>query len=52
MVYLVIRDELQTAMQLVGITSLSQATPDLLNTVELDGYVRPGIDRLSGRSKL
>lgn len=29
------RDELETAMQLCGITSLSEATPNLLNTAYL-----------------
>ena len=38
----VIRDELETAMQMVGITSLDQAHPGLLNTAELDHYVYRG----------
>ncbi|RKK21581.1 hypothetical protein BFJ66_g17517 [Fusarium oxysporum f. sp. cepae] len=35
----IIRDELETAMQLVGITSLKEATPDLLNVTYLDRSV-------------
>ena len=38
----VLRDELETAMQMVGITSLDQAHPGLLNTSELDPYVYRG----------
>ncbi|KAH7245003.1 FMN-dependent dehydrogenase-domain-containing protein [Fusarium tricinctum] len=34
----IIRDKLRTAMQLVGITNLSEASPDLLNTKYLDRY--------------
>ena len=39
---LVLKDELETAMQMIGITSLDQAHPGLLNTTELDGYVYRG----------
>jgi L-lactate dehydrogenase (cytochrome) len=35
----VLTGELQSAMQLVGITSLDQAHPGLLNTSQVDGYV-------------
>ncbi|KAK3937022.1 L-lactate dehydrogenase [Diplogelasinospora grovesii] len=35
----ILADELQSAMQLCGITSLDQAHPGLLNTTELDPYV-------------
>ena len=38
----VIKDELETAMQMVGITKLSKAHPGLLNTTELDRYVYRG----------
>lgn len=38
----VIRDELETAMQMIGITSLDQAHPGLLNTSELDNMVYRG----------
>jgi L-lactate dehydrogenase (cytochrome) len=41
-VVLVFRDELETAMQMVGITNLDQAHPGLLNTTELDAYVYRG----------
>lgn len=41
---LVIKDELQTAMRLCGISDLSQATPDMLNTTELDVYLKRGSD--------
>jgi L-lactate dehydrogenase (cytochrome) len=39
---IVIKDELETAMQMIGITHLSQAHPGLLNTAELDKYVYRG----------
>lgn len=39
---IVLKDELETAMQMIGITKLSQAHPGLLNTTELDGYVYRG----------
>ncbi|KAG4253044.1 hypothetical protein BFJ72_g15064 [Fusarium proliferatum] len=35
----IIRDELETAMQLVGITSLKEATPKLLNVKDLERFV-------------
>lgn len=35
----VIKDELETAMQMIGITRLEQAHPGLLNTGELDKFV-------------
>lgn len=38
----VLQDELATAMQMVGITDLSQAHPGLLNTAEIDPYVYRG----------
>ena len=38
----VIKDELETAMQMVGITSLDQAHPGLLNTAALDPFVYRG----------
>ena len=40
--YQVIKDELETAMQQCGITSLDQAHPGLLNTGELDPLVPHG----------
>jgi L-lactate dehydrogenase (cytochrome) len=39
---IVLQDELETAMQMCGITKLSQAHPGLLNTTELDPYVIRG----------
>lgn len=36
---IVLKDELETAMQMIGITSLDQAHPGLVNTAELDRYV-------------
>ena len=41
-VRVVLKDELETAMQMVGITKLSDAHPGLLNTAELDPYVYRG----------
>lgn len=38
----ILKDELETAMQQVGISSLSEAHPGLLNTAELDRYVYRG----------
>lgn len=38
----IIKDELETAMQQVGIRRLSEAHPGLLNTAELDPYVYRG----------
>lgn len=38
----ILKDELETAMQQIGITSLSQARPDLLNTTDVDRYVYMG----------
>ena len=40
--FTVLRDELETAMQMLGITSLDQAHPGLLNTAQLDPYVYRG----------
>lgn len=39
---IVLKDELETAMQMIGITSLDQAHPGLVNTAELDRYVYRG----------
>lgn len=33
------KDELETSMRLVGITSLNQAHPGLVNTLDIDGQV-------------
>jgi L-lactate dehydrogenase (cytochrome) len=33
------RDEIETTMRMVGITSLEQAHPGLLNTLDIDGLV-------------
>lgn len=38
----ILQDELETAMQMVGITRLDQAHPGLLNTAEIDRYVIRG----------
>jgi len=38
----ILRDELETAMQQVGIRSLEEAHPGLLNTAELDPFVYRG----------
>lgn len=38
----VLKEELELAMQLVGITSLDQAHPGLLNTADLDTLVYKG----------
>ncbi|KAL2426175.1 L-lactate dehydrogenase (cytochrome) [Exophiala dermatitidis] len=38
----ILKDELETAMQMVGITSLSQAHPGLLNTADIDRFVYRG----------
>ncbi|KAH7386196.1 L-lactate dehydrogenase [Cadophora sp. MPI-SDFR-AT-0126] len=35
----ILREELEIAMQLVGITTLEQAHPGLLNTADIDAYV-------------
>ncbi|KIX08784.1 uncharacterized protein Z518_03441 [Rhinocladiella mackenziei CBS 650.93] len=52
----ILETELKVAMQLVGITSLEQAHPGLLNTTELDTYIHRGDDhpwaRKVRRSKL
>ncbi|KAK0111370.1 hypothetical protein ONS95_001732 [Cadophora gregata] len=40
----ILREELEIAMQLVGITSLDQAHPGLLNTADIDTYVYRGDD--------
>ena len=36
----VLKDELEVTMRLCGITSLGQASPDLLNTSDVDHLVR------------
>ncbi|KAH8658359.1 cytochrome b2 [Xylariales sp. PMI_506] len=36
----ILKDEIETSMRLCGITSLDQATPDLLNTAAIDTLVR------------
>ena len=36
---IVLTDELRIAMQMVGITTLAQAHPDLLNTADIDHLV-------------
>ncbi|OBT90451.1 hypothetical protein VE02_01226 [Pseudogymnoascus sp. 03VT05] len=41
----ILKDEIQTAMRLCGVTDLSQASPDMLNTAELDYIVRRGGSR-------
>lgn len=38
----ILKDELETAMQMIGITKLSDAHPGLLNTADLDRYVYRG----------
>ncbi|KAK5046606.1 hypothetical protein LTR84_007367 [Exophiala bonariae] len=38
----ILQDELETAMQMVGITRLDQAHPGLLNTADIDRYVIRG----------
>lgn len=37
----VIKDELETSMRMIGITDLSQANPDYVNTADVDHLV-PG----------
>jgi L-lactate dehydrogenase (cytochrome) len=54
---IVIKDELETAMQMIGITRLEQAHPGLLNTGELDGMVykqteHPWARKIVRRAKL
>lgn len=39
MLLVVLKEELEIAMQLVGITSLDQAHPGLVNTSDIDRYV-------------
>lgn len=39
MISIVLRDELHIAMQMVGITSLEQAHPGLVNTADIDHLV-------------
>lgn len=39
---LVLKDELETSMRLAGLTSLDQATPDLVNTLDIDHLVTSG----------
>ncbi|KAF4338771.1 L-lactate dehydrogenase (cytochrome) [Fusarium beomiforme] len=38
----ILKDELETSMRLAGITSLDQATPDLVNTLDVDHLVTSG----------
>lgn len=38
---IVLKDELETSMRLCGITSLDEATPDLVNTLDVDYMVVP-----------
>ncbi|KAL6414499.1 L-lactate dehydrogenase (cytochrome) [Ilyonectria robusta] len=38
----VLKDELETSMRLAGITSLDQATPALVNTLDVDHMVPSG----------
>lgn len=40
--YLVLKDELETSLRLAGLTSLDQATPDLVNTLDVDYLVPSG----------
>jgi L-lactate dehydrogenase (cytochrome) len=39
---IVLKDELEVSMRLCGITSLDQATPELLNTLDVDYMVKNG----------
>jgi hypothetical protein len=38
----VLKDELETSMRLAGITTLDQATPALVNTLDIDHLVTSG----------
>ncbi|KAJ3533601.1 hypothetical protein NM208_g7911 [Fusarium decemcellulare] len=38
----ILKDELETSMRLAGITSLDQATPDMVNTLDVDYMVPSG----------
>ncbi|KAL1835603.1 hypothetical protein VTK73DRAFT_5510 [Phialemonium thermophilum] len=39
----ILKDELEVSMRICGLNTLDQATPDLLNTADLDGLIRkPG----------
>ncbi|KAF5646859.1 L-lactate dehydrogenase (cytochrome) [Fusarium sp. NRRL 52700] len=38
----ILKDELETSMRLAGITSLDQATPELVNTLDVDHLVTSG----------
>ncbi|CAG7562759.1 unnamed protein product [Fusarium equiseti] len=38
----ILKDELETSMRLAGLTSLDQATPDLVNTLDIDHLVTSG----------
>lgn len=38
----VLKDELETSMRLAGLTSLDQATPSLVNTLDVDYLVTSG----------
>ncbi|KAL8951600.1 MAG: hypothetical protein Q9183_007446 [Haloplaca sp. 2 TL-2023] len=40
----VLKDELSTAMALIGITSLSQAHPGLINTLDVDHMIPQGLE--------
>ncbi|ETS81703.1 hypothetical protein PFICI_06705 [Pestalotiopsis fici W106-1] len=53
----ILKDEIEVSMRLCGLTSLEQATPDLLNTADIDHLVRqsnrfPSIPRRKGGAKL
>lgn len=48
----ILKDELETTMRLVGITDLSQASPELINTLDLDRLVPRSLDRRSLWSSL
>lgn len=38
--YTVLKDEIEVSMRLCGITDLSQASPDMLNTADVDYLIR------------
>lgn len=40
----VLKDELETTMRLVGITDLSQAHPGLINTLDLDPLIPKAVE--------
>ena len=49
-IQVVLKGELETAMQLVGITSLSQVHPGLVNTQDIDHLVCSKLDGKFGRT--